>query len=156
MVDEVSSSNDDFGLLLTLASVTFMDELEAVMEEAGHPASQGWFGFVLRALEARPLSLRELADRLEMSSPGALKVVDPLVAAGYLERRESPTDRRVRTIGLTVRGQGALELARSFHRRFEAELVDQLGADVVGSARVALVAIVDRGSGRVPRLFRGP
>ena len=152
----MSSPNDDFGVLLALAYVTFVDELDAAMAAAGHPRFTRWFGFVLRAIEHDAPSLRELADRLEMSSPGALKVVDQMVEAGYLERRGSPHDGRVRTIAATDRGHEALAAARRFHAAFESRLADTLGADTARAARSALAAVAAQGSPRVPRLFRTP
>ena len=147
---------NDFGVVLALAYVTFLDELDRAMAVAGFGEFGPWYGFVLRALEPAPLSLRELADRLEMSSPGALKIVDAMVVGGYLQRQRSPKDRRVRQIALADRGRAALDTARRFHATFEAELADQLGADRTSAARATLTAIVDRGSRRVPRLFRHP
>jgi DNA-binding MarR family transcriptional regulator len=152
----VSSPNDDFGVLLALAYVTFVDELDGAMAAAGHPRFTRWFGFVLRAIEDDAPSLRELADRLGMTSPGALKVVDRMVAAGYLERRPSPHDGRVRTIAATPRGHEALAAARRFHAAFEARLAATLGVDAAGAARTALGAIAAQGSPSVPRLFRTP
>jgi DNA-binding MarR family transcriptional regulator len=152
----VSSPNDDFGVLLALAYVTFIDELDGAMAAAGHPRFTRWFGFVLRAIEHDAASLRQLADRLEMSSPGALKVVDQMVDAGYLERRPSPHDGRVRTIAATIRGHEALAAARQFHAAFEARLATTLGAEAAGATRTALTAIAAQGSRSVPRLFRTP
>lgn len=146
----------DFGVLLALAHVTFVDELDRAMAGAGYEDFGPWYGFVLRALEPQPLSLRALADRLEMSSPGALKVVDAMVAAGYLGRQPQPDDRRVRLIGLTDRGREALLAARRFHDRFEADLAAEVGPRRAASLRTALGAVVERGSGRVPRIFRDP
>lgn len=136
--------------------MTFVDELDRAMAAAGHPRFTRLSGFVLRALEHDALSLRELADRLEMTSPGALKIVDAMVEAGYLERRPSPGDRRVRAIAVTGRGRAALAAARRFHADFEAQLAATLGDAAARAARTTLATIVARNSGNVPRIFRAP
>lgn len=138
--------------MLSLAYVTFMDELDRVMDDAGFGDFGPWHGFVLRALEGEPMSLRALAERLEMTSPGALKIVERMVTGGYLARGRHPSDRRVRLIGLTERGRSALLTARRFHAAFEADL----GKRRAAAARAALTLIVERGSSRVPRMFRRP
>jgi DNA-binding MarR family transcriptional regulator len=150
----MADNTDDFGVLLSLAYVTFVDELDEALAAAGYGDFQRWFGFVLRALDGEALSLRALADRLEMSSPGALKIVDAMVRAGYLERQASATDGRVRTISLTERGKDALAVARRFHAQFESGLAAELGPRRVANTRAVLTAILEQGSGRVPRLFR--
>jgi DNA-binding MarR family transcriptional regulator len=150
----MAPDRDDFGVLLAMAYVTFVDEL--VENLAGYERFGPWAGFVLRAVDDEPISLRELADRLEMTSPGALKIIDPMLDEGYLERVSDPADRRVRAIALTPKGREALAAARAFHAEFESSLAEQLGADAVAAARGTLEAIVARNSTRVPRLFRAP
>ncbi len=46
-----------------------------------------------------------LADALGVEGPSLVRVLDQLVSAGLLERREDPQDRRARTIHLTPAGQ---------------------------------------------------
>jgi len=48
----------------------------------------------LCALSRNELSVKELAERLGLSLPGASRAVDALVARELLDRREDPEDRR--------------------------------------------------------------
>jgi DNA-binding MarR family transcriptional regulator len=153
---EPDQQAEDFGTILAFAFVTFMDGLEAALDAAGHTPSRGQYGFVLRALLDGPLSLRDLAEQLDMTSPGALKIVDSLEADGYVTRRRSKTDGRVRTIELTDRGRDFIAVARRFHHRFEAELAAEVGADAAADTRRALTAIVGRQSATIPRMYRRP
>jgi DNA-binding MarR family transcriptional regulator len=144
---------DDFGVLLSLASVTFVDELNDAL--AKYPRFSGpWTGFVLRALGEESMSLRQLADRLQMSSPGALKIVEPMVRDGYLRRVSDAKDRRVRAVALAPKGRRALDDARAFHLKFEADLIEKLGPRKVAAAREVLDTILEHASGNVPQLFR--
>jgi DNA-binding MarR family transcriptional regulator len=144
---------DDFGVLLSLASVTFVDDLNEAL--AKYPRFSGaWTGFVLRALDEETMSLRQLAERLQMSSPGALKIVEPMVRDGYLRRIADPTDKRVRAVAIAPKGRRALADARAFHAKFEQDLIDKLGPKKVAAAREVLDAILEQASNHVPQLFR--
>ena len=67
---------------------------------------------MLRVLGGEALSLRELADRLEMSSPAALKVIDAMVRDGYVERAPPPTTAGSAPSAPPTRGHAALAAAR--------------------------------------------
>ena len=59
----------------------------------------------LRRLAARPMSMRELADALEIEAPNATVVVDGLEAEGLVVRRPHPTDRRAKVVEATRKGK---------------------------------------------------
>ena len=88
----MSEDRIDLGVALALAHVTFLTELSRHMEAAGFAGFTTRYGAVLRFLQAGPVSLRELATQLEMTSPGALKLVSAMTESGYLER--TPAARR--------------------------------------------------------------
>lgn len=137
-----SSEREDFGVLLARAYVVFVDELRTAMAEAGYDDLHPSFGYVVRAVAERPLTLRELADRLGITSQGALKIVDDLETRGYLHRQPDPVDGRARRLHLSPRGQAALAEARKFHRRFEREVSKRTGRDLAEQGRRLLEDIV--------------
>ncbi len=53
-------------------------------------------------------SLHNLADHLGLTPPSTSKMVDGLVANGYLNRDPAPDDRRKITLNLTTAGEEAL------------------------------------------------
>jgi len=144
----------DFGVLLNVAYVAFKDALDADLAGAGFEDIGTSFGYVFRLLAQAPCNLSELALQLGMSSPGALKVVDDMVAKGYVSRIADTDDRRVKRLELTARGHAALARARSFHERYEQALVQRVGERQVSATRKLLVAMAashaERG-GRLPR-----
>jgi len=131
----------DLGVLLTLALKAFKDRLHAHLARAGYDDLGPSFGFVFRSLADRPLSLVELAGRLQISSQGALKIATEMESRGYVERQDDATDRRVRRLALTSRGRSALREARRLHAAVERELSDALGTARVASARMVLDAL---------------
>lgn len=133
----------DFGILLALAYSAFVDELRAALAAEGFDDLHGSFGYVARALHERERSLRELADELRMTSPGALKIVDDMEAHGYLTREDDRTDRRAKRLRLTARGEAALAAARAFHKRFEAQIRSRSGARATRVLREVLGGILE-------------
>jgi DNA-binding MarR family transcriptional regulator len=61
----------------------------------------------LHALDAcvSEVSVKELAERLNMSLPGASRTVELLLRRGWLERREDEQDRRMKRVRITDAGR---------------------------------------------------
>lgn len=143
-------------MLLAVAYGTFFDRQRRHMEAHGFAGFTPRTGFVLRVLDGRLLSLRELADRLEMSSPAALKVIDAMEREGYVERVGHPEDGRVRAVVPTARGYAALEAVHAFHGSVEQDLVDELGADGAAAVRRGLDVLVGQATDVIPQVLRRP
>ncbi len=135
----------DFGILLHLAFAAFKEELHRQLAKDGFDDLGNSFGFVFRALDAAPLSLRDLAARLAISPQGALKIVDEMVAKDYVLRQADPADGRVTRLTLAPRGRKAIAAAKRCHRRFEARLAEQLGQRRVADTRAVLAEIAAAG-----------
>lgn len=149
-----STQRLDFGVLLNVAFVSFKEDLDADLAAAGFDDIGTSFGYVFRLLSEAPCNLSELASHLGMSSPGALKVVDDMVAKGYVSRSADADDRRVKRLELTDRGRAALDRARSFHKRYEQALVQRLGMRRVAATRQLLEGMAAshaERNGRLPR-----
>lgn len=72
---------------------------------------------VLRALQRAPLTVAEAAEHLCLSHSAASRAVDRLVEVDLVERRESPHDRRCRSLTLSPRGQQVMvELEATFNQ----------------------------------------
>ena len=151
---DAATYSGDFGVLLAVAHGTFFDRLHRHMADAGFTGFSTRTGFVLRVLDGEALSLRELADRLEMSSPAALKVIDAMVRDGFAERTTSPGDRRVRAVRATAHGAAALEAAHRFHAVVEQEVVAAVGADDAAAVRRGLAAIAGQATEVIPQVLR--
>jgi DNA-binding MarR family transcriptional regulator len=143
----------DFGVLLNLAFGSFKNQLHEHLMRRGFDDVGPMYGYVFRFLRDEPNSLKALADWLGMTPQGALKIVDEMVANGYLERREHADDGRVKRLVLTARARQAVQLAKRFHTKFEQDVAKRLGAEAALSARAVLEAIVaDAGQAEPPRL----
>ena len=64
---------------------------------------------------ARRLRMSVLAERVLLSRSGITRLVDRLVAAGFIERTACPTDARGAEAAITIAGVDALRAATSTH-----------------------------------------
>jgi DNA-binding MarR family transcriptional regulator len=99
-------------------------------------ANEGWAheaGFrpgcigVLRVVAARePVSQREVSEALLLDPSDLVTLVDILEAAGLVERRRDPSDRRRYALEVTPRGQLAVVRLREINRETNEELLAPL------------------------------
>ena len=81
-----------------------------------------------------------LARRLDIAGPSALKLVDALESAGFINRKEVAGDRRRYSLALTAAGRSTLERVRSALGEYEARLASQLSP----AERGQLMALLER------------
>jgi DNA-binding MarR family transcriptional regulator len=136
----------DLGIALALAYQEFVRELRAAMAGEGYDDLGRSDGFVFRALAERPLTVSDLAARLQISKQGAAQIIDDMQARGYVRRRPDPGDARARLVELSERGQAALGCARRFHRRYEDRLAELHGRAAVAQVRAVLAAMAGAGA----------
>ncbi len=92
---------------------------------------QGWFEALLRLERSGgSMTMGTLAEQISLTSGGVTRMVDRLAEAGYVERRDCETDRRVQYVAITEAGTAKLmegleihleDLTREFTSRMTAE-----------------------------------
>ncbi|MER7173740.1 MarR family winged helix-turn-helix transcriptional regulator [Streptomyces mesophilus] len=132
------------GLLLGLAYQQVVTELHDHLAAAGFTALRPAFGYAFKLIAAEPLTIRELATRLEITHQGAAKLVDDMVEAGYVERVPDPADGRVKRLVRTERCRALMESGVAFQKEFEKQLSAELGGEATAAVRLALARIIDR------------
>ncbi|HET6911245.1 MAG TPA: MarR family transcriptional regulator [Mycobacteriales bacterium] len=73
-----------------------------------------------------PLTMIAVASALGVHSSNATRAVDRLVAAGLVDRRDSPTDRRRVRLTLTETGQALVDSVFDDRRAAIARIVDRM------------------------------
>ena len=141
----------DFGILLVLAYQEFVRELREHLAVQGFDDQGRSDGYVLRTLDASPMTTSELADRLAISKQGAGQLIDDMERRGYVERRPDPRDGRARLLHLSERGGDALAAARRFHRTYERRLTRTHGPDTVARVRALLASMAGEDQAADPR-----
>jgi DNA-binding MarR family transcriptional regulator len=72
------------------------------------------------------MTLSDLSKRMMVSNGNLTGLVDRLVASGHVDRRVSPTDRRVMVISLTASGRAEFQTMAAEHEAWIAELFGEL------------------------------
>lgn len=137
----MSHVEPDLGILLALAYQEFVREMHADLADRGYDDLGSSDGFVFRALAAQPMTVSELAARLDITKQGAGQIIDDMERRRYVVRRPHPEDGRARLVELSRRGRAALAAARAFHRRREERLVRDRGPRAVRTMRAALTSL---------------
>ncbi|MEO7631469.1 MAG: MarR family transcriptional regulator [Mycobacteriales bacterium] len=137
----------DIGILIGLAWESFVRELHVDLAQRGFEDAGTSYGYVLRSLADRQLSISELAALLGVTSQAVTRLINEMSANGYTERRLDSRDARVSSVALTAKGRSALAAARRFHGRFERSLVKRHGPDDVITLRAVLTSAVEASPG---------
>lgn len=97
---------------------------------AEHGLQPGWFDMLAALRRAGPpyeLSPTELMRATMLSSGGMTKRLDRLAAAGLVQRRPDPADRRGVLVRLTHHGRSVIDTAVETHLAGEERLLRSLG-----------------------------
>jgi len=97
-------------------------------------------------LGRRPEGLRQnaLADHLGVEGPSLVRLLDRLVEAGLVERREDPADRRAKIVKLTDEGRRHSERASRALDDYRASLLKGASADDIEANLRLLRAMEER------------
>jgi DNA-binding MarR family transcriptional regulator len=98
---------------------------------AGFGLQPGWFDLLAalrRAGKPYQLNPTQLMRSTLLSSAGMTKRLDRMAAAGLVERRPDPADRRATLVRLTARGRRTIDAALPVHVTNEAQLLATLNA----------------------------
>jgi DNA-binding MarR family transcriptional regulator len=96
--------------LLLEAHAVLLERLERDLEAAGGPPLT-WYDVMVQ-LSMTPegsLPMKELAARVLLSKSGVTRLVDRMVAEGYVERTACATDRRVVYAKITDKGREVMD-----------------------------------------------
>ncbi|HEU5486671.1 MAG TPA: MarR family transcriptional regulator [Microlunatus sp.] len=119
-------------------------------------ARQGWtdvrpaYGFALLALRDGPMSSGELGTAMGMTKQASSKLVEALVEAGYVRRRSSTGDARVRPVELTDRGRRLQSTAEGIYRDLELAWAEIIGAERLTALRADLISVSRNEHGELP------
>jgi MarR family 2-MHQ and catechol resistance regulon transcriptional repressor len=104
-----------FGRLLEVYSRLEHDLGRDLETRTGLPLT--WFEVLLRLSRSRggQLTMGALSSQLALTSGGMTRLVDRVSAAGYVERRPCPSDRRVQFAAITGAGRHMLQEAAEVH-----------------------------------------
>lgn len=92
----------------------------------------------------RNMMMRELADRLGITTGSLTVAVDRLEKMGMVERQPHEHDRRSWLVVLTDRGKEMFEQHSRFHREFTQEIAHDLSAQEIETLTLLMNRILQR------------
>ena len=95
----------------------------------------------------RPALLRDLPACLGTSKQAVSKLVDAMVAAGYVERDADPDDARAKLVQLSARGRRLLAAVEEVYGDLERDWAAVLGAERLAGLRGDLTAVLSANAG---------
>lgn len=93
----------------------FLAFSEAATRAAGVTPQQYQALLVIKIDPQGAIMVKDLADQMLLQHHGAVQLIDRLVNAGLVERRQSPTDGRSVLVAMTAKGERLLEQLASGH-----------------------------------------
>jgi DNA-binding MarR family transcriptional regulator len=128
------------GFLLGRAHQEMLARARLLPDADRHGLTGKHFGCLKVIAAEGPLSQQALGERICIDRTTIVSVVDDLEAAGFLERRRDPDDRRAYALHVTRKGKTWLERMTPQVLAAERELLAPLSAD----ERRQLVALLQR------------
>ena len=141
MPREADVHQPDTGWLLARASHALASAVATGLRDLG--LSLRAYVLLQAALD-RPLSQQALAGATGLDKTTMVVTVDELAAAGLVERRPDPADRRVRLVTVTDAGRATLHRAREVVRSTEDDLLADLGDERTELRRLLRTALDGR------------
>ncbi len=105
--------------------------------------SQAKWRMLLHISCSQDCSQAELAARLGVEAPTVVGLLDRLAADKLIERHESPTDRRSKTVRLLKAGETLLKPINEMAEQLNQELLANLSAEEINCSRAVLKQIRD-------------
>jgi MarR family transcriptional regulator for hemolysin len=137
------------GLRLAEVSRLWRHELDARLKPLGLSTAR-WVTLVNLSAHPEGMTQNALAIRVGVKGPSLVRQLDLLEADGWVERRDSPADRRVKLVFLTPKAEPVIETISAIGRRLRHELLEGVAEHEIR----ATVALLDRMKERLRALER--
>jgi len=129
--------------LLSMAVTVGLEELHDELARRGHADLRPVHGYALNAVLNGHDTATQMAPHLGMTKQGAARLVDHLVARGYLAYGGGAGgDARRKPLELTAQGRAVVELSVRLQRQLEVRWAELAGARHVAAMRRVLEKVV--------------
>ena len=137
-----SGKREDLGHQLINVSRRYRRVMDSIFAEHGLSDAQTLpLRFLVR--QNRPYRQKDLAEELDIEGPTLVRVLDTLVAQGFVQRTEAPDDRRAKLITVTEEGHAFLASLSETLRALRDEIFAGVPEEQVEAA-LALLGTLDR------------
>ncbi|HET6726161.1 MAG TPA: MarR family transcriptional regulator [Gammaproteobacteria bacterium] len=122
------AEREQFGVMVGELSRLWRRKLNQRLKPLGLSQAQ-WMVILNLGRTRSGMVQHELAERLAIEAPSLARLLDRMAAADWVERRESPTDRRCKTVHLTGKARSAARKINAAIREVREELLADLTPD---------------------------
>lgn len=138
-----ADSTENFGALLAETARVWRTKLDQRLKPLG--LSQAKWSVLLHLSKAgEGINQKELAQRLGIEGPTLVGLLDRLSADDLVERRESPSDRRSKTVHLTTKAEEITRHIAVIARALRTELLSGIDAAAMRHCQQTLEQIKQR------------
>ncbi len=130
---------DRFALVLTETARSWRNKLDKRLKPLGLSQAK-WRVLLHLSKEGEGMMQRELAERLSVEGPTVVRLLDRMTDDGWIQRRESPNDRRAKTVHLTPKSRRVVERIEAV----AAQLRGELFADIPRGELLACLDVLKR------------
>lgn len=123
----MASSHELLGMTLAEVSRSWRAKLNERLRPLGLSQSR-WIVLLHLSKRGDGVMQKDLADWMGIEGPTLVRILDRMHEAGWIERRESTTDRRAKTIHLTQQSRTIIEKINKVAARLRSELLADIPA----------------------------
>lgn len=136
---QASPELDRFALILAETARNWRNKLDQRLKPLGLSQAK-WRVLLYLAKDGDGLMQKELAERLSVEGPTVVRLLDRMSADGWVQRRESPSDRRAKTVHMTAKARRTVERIEAMARQLRGELF----ADIPRTELLACLDVLKR------------
>lgn len=143
MSDILTTDAAEFGYQLAFAARRWRRELDEALAGFGL-TDASWRPLVHLGRLGEGARQNDLARSLGIEGPSLVRLLDRLAAAGLVERREDPSDRRAKTLHLTAEGRDLVARLRAVVAKACAAMIEDVGEEDFAACMRVFAAISAR------------
>jgi len=118
----MTSSQEQLGMTLGEVSRCWRAKLDERLRPLGLSQSR-WMVLLHLSKRGDGVVQKALAEWLGIEGPTLVRILDRMTADGWIERRESSTDRRAKTVHLTAHSRSVIQKINAVAVKLRAELL---------------------------------
>lgn len=114
------------------------DQVGQVLKQADTTEPQYNVLKILSAANGKPVAVGDILNKMVQRNSNVTRIVDRLLAKGFVERKECPTNRRKMDIRLTEEGELHLKKLDKIVYQFHKPMMDNLTNDELDTLRLLI------------------
>lgn len=118
----MTSTQEQLGMAIGEVSRNWRAKLDERLRPLGLSQSR-WMVLLHLSRRGDGVMQKDLAAWLGIEGPTLVRILDRMNADGWIERRESPTDRRAKTVHLTQQARAVIEQINKVAAQLRSELL---------------------------------